>query len=144
MEFKDSYQAGSISEKAVLAYLQKKHPDAYIQKGYCKEYDIHIPSINIYIEVKQDFQSQYTGNILVENSFNGCPSGISTSGSDWFVFVTRCNFYVITLEALKSLVKEDNIINKSFIGKGDKDPKTAYLVPREDLINKCFKVIPVI
>jgi len=142
MEFKDSYQAGSKSEKAVLAYLQKKYPDAYIKTGYCKEYDIHIPSIKKYIEVKQDYQSQYTGNILVENSFNGCPSGISTSGSDWFVFVTRANFYVISLKALKSLVREDNIPNKTFIGRGDKHPKSAYLVPRERLIDKCFKVNP--
>ena len=70
MEFEESLVSGQKSESIVLDIIKKKYPKAYIMEGYHKEYDIMIPEINETVEVKKDFKSKYTGNIVVEIEMN--------------------------------------------------------------------------
>src|SRR3989304_3781749 len=62
---------GKEIEKTVLNIVKKTYPDAHTVDGYCKDWDIYIPSLKKGIEVKSDQYSQKSGNIVVEESFNG-------------------------------------------------------------------------
>ena len=79
MGFQESLTSGQKSENLVLDIIKKKYPKAFLKEGYHKEYDIMIPEINKTVEVKKDFKSQYTGNVVIEVEMNNRPSGLETS-----------------------------------------------------------------
>ena len=134
MKFKESLSSGKQSEKIVLKMVQNKYPEAYIKEGYHKEYDIMIPEINKTIEVKKDFKSQYTGNVVIEMEMNNRPSGLQTTTADWWVFhLDETEIVWITLERLKEMVEIEGYKLVEFIGDGDEISKQAYLVPKKDL-----------
>src|SRR3990172_9527160 len=54
---------GKEIEKTVLNIVKKTYPDAHTVDGYCKDWDIYIPSLKKGIEVKSDQYSQKSGNI---------------------------------------------------------------------------------
>ncbi len=125
--FKRDLSNGKLIEYKHLAILQKIFPDTVSIDGYCKEWDIFIPSLDIGIEIKSDKMSQTTGNIVVEVEFNGKPSALSTTKSSWWVFDTGKEHMVVHVDRLRELVKQFNPV--SFIGKGDSKSKKAYLIP---------------
>ncbi len=134
MKFKESLSSGKQSENIVLKMVQNKYPKAYIKEGYHKEYDIMIPEINKTIEVKKDFKSQYTGNVVIEMEMNNRPSGLQTTTADWWVFhLNETEIVWITLERLKEMVELEGYKLVEFIGDGDEISKQAYLVPKKDL-----------
>ena len=134
MKFNDSLSSGKQSENIILKMVQNKYPKAYIKEGYHKEYDIMIPEINKTIEVKKDFKSQYTGNVVIEMEMNNRPSGLQTNTADWWVFhLDETEIVWITLERLKEMVEFEDYNLVEFIGEGDEISKQAYLVPKKDL-----------
>lgn len=134
MKFNESLSSGKQSENIVLKMVQNKYPKAYIKEGYHKEYDIMIPEINKTIEVKKDFKSQYTGNVVIEMEMNNRPSGLQTTTADWWVFhLDETEIVWITLERLKEMVEFEDYNLVEFIGEGDEISKQAYLVPKKDL-----------
>ena len=134
MKFNDSLSSGKQSENIILKMVQNKYPKAYIKEGYHKEYDIMIPEINKTIEVKKDFKSQYTGNVVIEMEMNNRPSGLQTTTADWWVFhLDETEIVWITLERLKEMVEFEGYKLVEFIGEGDEISKQAYLVPKKDL-----------
>ena len=134
MKFNDSLSSGKQSENIILKMVQNKYPKAYIKEGYHKEYDIMIPEINKTIEVKKDFKSQYTGNVVIEMEMNNRPSGLQTTTADWWVFhLDETEIVWITLERLKEMVELEGYKLVEFIGEGDEISKQAYLVPKKDL-----------
>ena len=40
--FQSDLKVGKIYENIVLKKIQEKYPKSYIQKGYCKDWDIYI------------------------------------------------------------------------------------------------------
>ena len=141
MEFKKALLDGKKSEKTVLNIIQKKYPNAFIKSGYHKEYDINIPEISQTVEVKKDFKSQETGNIVVEIEMNGEPSGLSTTTADWWVFHTNPECLIwIAPETIKEmlLIEEFGIVE--FTGKGDYVSKIAYLIPDKYFFFYCYKM----
>ena len=134
MKFNESLSSGKQSENIILKMVQNKYPKAYIKEGYHKEYDIMIPEINKTIEVKKDFKSQYTGNVVIEMEMNNRPSGLQTTTADWWVFhLDETEIVWITLERLKEMVEFEGYKLVEFIGEGDEISKQAYLVPKKDL-----------
>jgi hypothetical protein len=134
MKFNDSLSSGKQSENIILKMVQNKYPKAYIKEGYHKEYDIMIPEIDKTIEVKKDFKSQYTGNVVIEMEMNNRPSGLQTTTADWWVFhLDETEIVWITLERLKEMVEFEDYKLVEFIGEGDEISKQAYLVPKKDL-----------
>ena len=127
--FKEDLEIGRIAEEYILERIKRKYPKAKIMEGYFKEYDIIIPEINQSVEVKQDKKSLYTGNYVVEVSFDGKPSALSTTTADWWVFYDgECEVWI----------KPDNIWKavkglpiREFVGNGDSKSKNAYLCPKE-------------
>jgi len=134
MGFQESLTSGQKSENLVLDIIKKKYPKAFLKEGYHKEYDIMIPEINKTVEVKKDFKSQYTGNVVIEVEMNNRPSGLETSTADWWVFhLNDIELVWIRLKRLKELVKSEDYNLVEFIGKGDTISKQAYLVKKKDI-----------
>lgn len=127
-------EAGHNTEKEVLEYVRKKYPMAYRKKGYFKGYDLYVPEIQKSIEVKQDYKSEYTGNIVVEVEFNGKPSALSTTTADYWVFVSHRYLIWITPKQICDAIRKYKTKPVNFVGRGDTLSKKAYLVPTEHLI----------
>jgi hypothetical protein len=96
MSFEKDLVRGQRAEEEALEYIKKIYPDAYIVDGYCKEWDIYIPSIGQGVEVKYDPMSKETGNIVIEVSFNEKPSALSTTKAYRWVFYTKEEMIVTT------------------------------------------------
>lgn len=127
--FHRDLEIGKIVEKQHLELIQKKWNDAYIIEGYCKEWDIFVPSMNMGIEIKSDQKSQHTGNLVVEIEFGGKPSALSTTKSHYWIFWTGKKSICVDIQDLKKLVTAFKPVK--FIAKGDTKQKTAYLIPQK-------------
>ena len=122
---------GKKIEEKHLAIIQKTYPDAYMIDGYCKEWDIYIPSAKFGIEVKSDKMSQQTGNIVVEIKFNGKPSALSTTKAKYWIFDTGVDTIYVGVDDLKELVDKSKDRLRTFTAKGDMHPKDAYLIKQK-------------
>jgi len=119
---------GESSEREVLKYIHHKYPKAFKIEGYFKEYDIYVPEVDKSVEVKQDYKSQFTGNLVVEIEFNGKPSALSTTKADYWVFVTMSMWFWITPKQICECIREYKYTPATFVGKGDTKSKKAYLI----------------
>ena len=131
--FEADLKVGKIYEKIVLEKIHKKYPKAYIQKGYCKEWDIYIPELQIGVEVKSDKKSMHTGNIVIEIEFNNKPSALSTTKAEWWVIYDGIDYNWFTINNIKKCIKDNNLRYATFIGRGDTKQKKAYLIIKEIL-----------
>ena len=132
---------GHNAEKEVLKLLQTQYPSAFIVPGYCKEMDIFVPEILKSYEVKKDFKSKYTGNLVVEIAMFGKPSALMTSKAETWVFVTPYKYAFIARDRIKDCIIENNLQFKEFVGKGDTEPKSAYLIKEGLLFNYAYKIL---
>jgi len=132
MKFAESLASGQDSEKLVLSIIKNRgYPKAFIKEGYHKEYDIMIPEKGKTVEVKRDFKSQYTGNIVVETAMNNKRSALSTTTADWWVFHTSDEEMIwITPKNIKEMIRMEKFEPVEFTGKGDTASKIAYLIPK--------------
>ncbi len=141
MSFQRDLKRGEAIEMEVLDIIKNKYPDAYKVEGYCKDWDLYIPSIEQGVEVKYDIKSQETGNIVVEVEFNGKPSALSTTKAYRWVFHTGDKIIVTTPERLHKLIKDSKLRLVSFVGKGDRHSKKAYLIKVDLIIDTSIKVL---
>ena len=137
--FRRDLKRGEQVELALLSMIRKKYPKAYKVKGYFKDYDIYVPELKKSIEVKSDEKSKYTGNIVVEVSFNGKPSALSTSKADYWVWWDGECFSWFTIDLIKKCLKDTKTPVRTFIGKGDSKSKNAYLVKKHLLYKYAIK-----
>ena len=115
--FHESLEVGKKSEELVLNRIKNKYPSAYIKDGYFKEFDIFIPEIDTSVEVKKDFMSKYTGNVVVEVQMNGKLSALSTTKADWWVFhLDEEEFIFITPEPISTLIPSGIVLSNSPLG----------------------------
>ena len=132
---------GKEIESKHLKIIQESYPDAHLIDGYCKEYDIWIPSENFGIEIKSDKMSQDTGNIVVEINFHDKPSALSTTKAKYWIFDTGVKSIIVPVDKLRELVKQFK--TKKFIARGDSWEKEAYLIKQhfiEDISISGFKM----
>tara|TARA_R110000803_G_C11859967_1_gene307019 strand:+ start:32 stop:478 length:447 start_codon:yes stop_codon:yes gene_type:complete len=139
--FEEDLKSGQIIEEDVLKLLKNRYPSAFIIKGYCKEYDIFIPEISRGYEVKQDYKSKYTGNIVVEVSMFGKPSALMATKAHVWVFVTHYKYAFIKPGRIKDCIIENNLQMKTFTSRGDSNPKDAYLIKEDLLFSYAHNVI---
>lgn len=139
--FNRDLDTGVSVEMYILNSIKEKYPDAFKMEGYYKEYDIYVPSIDMKIEVKQDYKSHYTGNFVIEIEFNGKPSALITTKANYWVFASREYIYWITVDSIWAMLIENKHLDPVvFVGKGDTSPKRAYLVP-VDLVSRYSDMI---
>lgn len=121
---------GKYHEQIVLNKIQAKYTSAYIVDGYCKEWDIWIPELTIGVEVKSDEKSKYTGNIVIETSFNGRPSALSTTEAKYWVIYDGSGYHWFDVNNIHSCIEDHRLKLATFVGKGDTKSKEAYLIPK--------------
>lgn len=129
--FNRDLKRGKQHEQIILNKIQKKYPQANIIDGYCKEYDIWIPELNIGIEVKSDEKSKYTGNIVIEVEFNGKPSALSTTKAKYWVIYDGYTYTWFDVKDIRKCIATNYLRLSTFVGKGDTHPKDAYLIPKQ-------------
>tara|TARA_E500000081_G_scaffold138813_1_gene154514 strand:- start:317 stop:766 length:450 start_codon:yes stop_codon:yes gene_type:complete len=139
--FKRDLKRGEQVELALLDMIKVKYPKAHKVQGYFKDYDIYVPEIEKSIEVKYDEKSKYTGNIVIEVSFNGNPSALSTSKADYWVWWDGEYLSWFTIDLIKKCLKENKTPIRTFIGKGDSKSKNAYLVKKDLLYKYAIKQV---
>jgi hypothetical protein len=136
--FKRDLKRGEDIEQHALNIIQTKYPDAYKVKGYCKEWDIFIPSINKGIEIKYDPMSKKTGNIVVEIEFGGKPSALSTTKAYRWFFYTGDSIIITSPNRLQQLVEDNGLYPVTFTGRGDSKSKRAYLIKKHLIEETAF------
>jgi len=127
--WEESLSFGKQVEGYVLSRIQKKYPKAFIRDGRHKEWDIYVPETKTKIEVKSDVYSNKTGNFVIETSYGGRASAITSSTADFWVFFNGYKLIWITMKQIKAAIKESGVKLSKFTGGSDIKEKTAYLVP---------------
>tara|TARA_R110000803_G_C11701743_1_gene285579 strand:- start:36 stop:467 length:432 start_codon:yes stop_codon:yes gene_type:complete len=131
--FNKDLKRGKQIEHKVLNQIKTKYKNAYIEKGYFKEWDIFIPELNFGVEVKYDEKSKYTGNIVIEINFNNKPSALSTTKAKYWVIYDGYKYNWFLVNDINKCINDNNLKYYSFIGKGDIKMKDAYLIKKEIL-----------
>ena len=126
-------KVGKDVEKHALQIINKNYMDATMIEGYCKDWDIWIPSAGFGVEVKSDQKSQFTGNLVIEIKFNDKPSALSTTKAKYWIFFTGKKWISVRTDKLKELVAKHPFRLRTFIAKGDTKSKDAYLMPQEKI-----------
>ena len=139
--FKEDLEDGHNAERDVLKLIQAQYPSAVIIPGYCKEMDIIVPENGKSYEVKKDFKSKYTGNLVVEIAMYGKPSALITSKAQTWVFVTHTKYIFIARDRIKDCIIENNLQYKTFVGNGDTEAKDAYLIKEDLLLPYSYKIL---
>ena len=96
-------KAGDIAVRLVAEWFRERGYDVLRSVGEDDAFDLQI---QCRIEVKYDCQVSKTGNIAIEVSRDGEPSGIHTSSAVWWAIVTDDRCYLVRRSALLKLAAE--------------------------------------
>lgn len=110
-----------------------------------KLYDIKGYNNNkeVTFEVKEDFRCADTGNVVVEYESRGKPSGIETTGADFWIFRLHMNddigHYIVGTNRLKRIIKEKKYSRKYHMPHTDSKNR-VYFFRYDYLISVCYKI----
>ena len=122
---------GKAVEELVLSIIKKKYPLAVIIDGKFKDYDIFIPENGKKVEVKVDYKTHETGNMLVELQMFNKPSALLSTKADYWIFYTGKEFLWTTPARLIECIMLNNIQSQAITGRGDSQSKIACLIPNQ-------------
>ncbi len=131
MSYYEDKEKGDVGERDVLKWISQRYPNAYIDNiGKANsDWDIFIPETNEGIEVKMDYKSKITGNLVVEVEFDDKLSALSVTKSKYWVFITGYEYIWITpIEIYRYLEQHPEYCRIRFKAKGDNKHKKAYLL----------------
>lgn len=143
MDFNDSFSVGQIGENIVLEKIKKKYPKAFIDDrgGPFSGWDIYIPEIDEGVEVKLDYRSKYSGNLLIEVWMNGSLSALSKTKSKYWVIIDGYRYiWVKPLEIYRYIEIKELYRCKNILGKGDTKVKWGYLINRDDFVRYIYSL----
>ena len=132
-EFDKSLDIGKIRELMLVDFFRAQGHKPIPIPGKFTGFDFFLANTKEGYEVKQDWKAHYSGNLVVEIEMYGKPSGLMGTTADWWIFDTKTEFIFITPRKLKDLIVEKNPPLRIFTGKGDTQPKKAYLIPVETI-----------
>jgi len=132
--FEKDLNRGKEIELKVLSIIQKTCPSATLINAY-KGYDIWIPETHKSIEVKYDPMSNVTGNLVVEIEMFNKPSGLMITTADKWIFYDDKIFLMIKPMDIVNCIFLNKLIHTQFVGKGDTEPKKAFLVSKQLLVS---------
>lgn len=97
---------GQIAENEVFALFRVKYPESQQKEGYFREYDFSTGEYEV--EVKYDYKANKTGNLCIEKTVDGAPSGIQTTTAKYWVFyLNPKEIRVATPQELLNLPSKD-------------------------------------
>lgn len=140
--FDTSLSIGKQRESELIEFFQSKGHKPVAIPGKFTGFDFFLANTKEAYEVKQDWKAHYSGNLVVEIEMYGKPSGLMGTTADWWIFDTKEEFIFITPKQLKDMIIEKNPPLRMFTGKGDTQPKKAYLIPVETIKKYAKKVVP--
>lgn len=138
--FQKDLQIGREIEYKVLNIIKNTYPCAVLIDGKFKDYDLFIPETNKKIEIKGDYRSKDTGNIIIELMMFEKPSALLTTKADYWIVYTGLEFLWIEPIKIFECIIVNNIMSRSLIGKGDSDRKIACLIPIDLFKKYCFDI----
>ena len=138
--FKKDVQRGRDIENLILNKVKQKYACAVLIDGKFKDYDLFIPETNKTIEIKGDYRSCQTGNILIELMMFNVPSALLTTKADYWVIFTGQELLWTTPIKIVECITINNISSRSLTGQGDTASKVACLIPIETFKKYCFKI----
>ena len=140
-EFDTSLSVGKLREAELIEFFQSKGHKPIPIPGKFSGFDFFLANTKQGYEVKQDWKAHYSGNLVVEIEMYGKRSGLMATTADWWIFDTKTEFIFITPKQLKDLIVEQNPPLRQFTGKGDTQPKKAYLIPVQRIKNYASSII---
>jgi len=140
-EFDTSLSIGKLREAEIIAFFQSQGHKPIPIPGKFSGFDFFLANTKQGYEVKQDWKAHYSGNLVVEVEMYGKRSGLMATTADWWIFDTKTEFIFITPKQLKDLIVEQNPPLRQFTGKGDTQPKKAYLIPVQRIKNYASSII---
>ena len=138
--FKKDLQRGRKIEEKILDICRQKYPCSVLIDGKFKDYDLFIPETNKKLEIKGDYRSCETGNIIIELMMFGKPSALLTTKADFWVVYTGLELLWITPIKIIECITVNNINSRILTGQGDTASKVACLIPIETFKRYCFKI----
>ncbi len=138
--FKKDLQRGRDIEEKILDICRQKYPCSVLIDGKFKDYDLFIPETNKKLEIKGDYRSCETGNIIIELMMYGKPSALLTTKADFWVIYTGLELLWTTPEKIIECITVNNINSRTLTGQGDTVSKVACLIPIEIFKKYCFKI----
>jgi len=139
--FDTSLSVGKLREAELIEFFQSKGHKPIPIPGKFSGFDFFLANTKQGYEVKQDWKAHYSGNLVVEVEMYGKRSGLMATTADWWIFDTKDEFIFITPKQLKDLIVEQNPPLRQFTGKGDTQPKKAYLIPVQRIKNYASSII---
>ena len=128
-KFKRDLAQGHVYETKALKYFDYDTVD--VKTGYFKDYDFEFTKDGKTkrVEVKSDGMASKTGNLCIEYSYKGKPSGVKATTADYWVhFVVYDDTdeaYIIPVADLKTLVRGCRAVKS-----GDNYNAMSYLLPK--------------
>lgn len=109
-DFKKCLEIGKIYERKSLKILLKhKFKGVVMDEGYNPYYDIEAFKNNkkVYIEVKYNSLTHKTKYIFLECSkIDLCPSGISITKSDYYIFFSNYDYWICKTYKVKKVLED--------------------------------------
>jgi hypothetical protein len=126
------------SEKEVADLLEKIYNAKILNFEDTNKYDIlaQIKDRQFTVEVKDDYIAERTGNIAIEYSSRGKPSGISVTQSDYYIYkinreIEKSYIYIIKVSKIKEMIS--NNLYFKIINGGDRGSNTLFYLFKEKL-----------
>ena len=138
--FKKDLQRGRKIEEKILDICRQKYPCSVLIDGKFKDYDLFIPETNKTIEIKGDYRSCQTGNIIIELMMFNVPSALLTTKADYWIIFTGQELLWTTPIKIIECIMVNNIASRTLTGQGDTTSKVACLIPVETFKKYCFKI----
>ena len=143
--FELDLQTGKETERAILACIHKTYPKAFAIDGSFKAFDLFVPEIAAGIEVKADSMCHETGNVFIEISLGGKPSGLMVTLATYWAYVTHEEVIWLKPERIKDCIVQTNPTLQTFVGgngfaQGDETVKEAYLLKRNTIVQYAERV----
>lgn len=151
-QFEDDLKIAQVTEKevadALLKKLGEKHDIELLEYNNDNRYDLKFKFNNkiLKVEVKEDFSCERTGNVSVEYSCDGKPSGIEVSEADLYVYKVhlpapdrgKTELRLISTKTLKRMIKQQNY--HRIVSGGDLSSALNYLFYLRDFQKNSVKI----
>lgn len=131
MGFKNDLHFGQVAERLITEQIRAR-TGLTCAAINTKEADIEVSAL---IEVKRDRMAKRTGNIAIEITYKGKPSGISTSkAAIWVWEVDGTYWWAYTLDLKKWLAA--NTDKCELKNGGDKNASELVIIPMFTFVNE--------
>ena len=129
LRFQQDLKVGKEAEGRILSVIKKKYPLSFAIEGCHKAYDIFIPEIDSCVEVKNDLQAKETGNIFIEISWRGEPSGLMATRAEYWAYCINDKCIWVIPKRIKDLIIETGMELRTFVPKNESGIVQGYLIP---------------